>query len=123
MEQTPQPPNRQYLEIKPEDLAKVARNRLKRENALKIDPEQLFIAEFGKHYGWAGVQALLNDEVDMQTAIWLLEGARRIDHRTTFVMAKASFIGAGAARSKKPVDTFKKSTKDIVKAMESDIKQ
>jgi predicted nicotinamide N-methyase len=107
MEQTPQPPNRQYLEIKPEDLAKVARNRLKRENALKIDPEQLFIAEFGKHYGWAG----------------LLEGARRIDHRTTFVMAKASFIGAGAARSKKPVDTFKKSTKDIVKAMESDIKQ
>jgi hypothetical protein len=109
-----------YLELSEEDLAKVSKRRQETES-VAIDSEQLFVAEFGKHYGWAGVMAILNNEIDPQTAVWLLQAARKVDARYMYESAQATFIGAGAAQSKKPSQTFKKATKDIVKVSGADL--
>lgn len=109
-----------YLELSAEDLAKVNRARAK-EDSVKIDSEQLFIAEFGKHYGWGGVQAILNNQIDGETASWLLTGARKMDSRTFVSNARAMLIGAGAAQFKKPSQVFRKATADDVRNMKADL--
>jgi hypothetical protein len=109
-----------YLDIKPEDLKKVNNNRSNRE-AIVIDDYHLFIAEFGKHYGWGGVRAILDNEIDTDTATWLILAARKIDSRYAFSDARASLIGASSAQSKKPSQVFKKATADLVRDMKADI--
>ncbi len=89
--------NPKYLEISPQDLEKVNKSRSQAEG-LKVDAEQLFIAEFGKHYGWSGVMAILNNEIDSETATWLLQGARKVDAHTDFRNAKSTLLGVGAAQ-------------------------
>lgn len=108
--------SKQYLDIKPEDLEKISRRRSEDEK-LKIEPEHLFIAEFGKHYGWAGVIAILDNEIDGHTASWLLQAARKVDARYSYDRAKSVLIGSASAQSKKPSQTFKKAMSDTVKEM------
>jgi hypothetical protein len=112
--------HKNYLELSPEDLEKVNQARAKHESGVKIDDEQLFIAEFGKHYGFEGIRAILNDEIDGQTATWLLVAARKVDHRRLYDNARATFIGAGSVQSKKPADTFASLTKNLIKEMKAD---
>lgn len=114
-----QPPKK-YLELSDEDLQKVSRNRSKKEEAA-IDEQQLFIAEFGKHYGWAAVMAILNNEIDIETATWLTLAARKVDARTTYDTAQAVLIGSGSAQSKTPSVTFKKATGDLKRQMKADV--
>jgi hypothetical protein len=110
-----------YLELTPEDQDKVNKARAKDDAKLKVDEEQLFIAEFGKHFGWAGVEAILDNKIDGETAAWLLQGARKVDYQSVYNAARAALIGSGAAQSKKPSDAFRRATKDLVKAMKADI--
>ena len=109
-----------YLELSAEDLVKVNQSRAQNDS-LKIDSEQLFIAEFGKHYGWGGVNAILNNEIDAQTASWLLIGARKIDSRTFCNDAQVVLIGTGAAKSKRPSQVFKKATAEHARNMKADL--
>lgn len=115
-----QPPKPKYLELSPEDLEKVNRNRSKREST-EIDEEQLFIAEFGKHYGYEGIRAILNNEIDSETAVWLLLAGRKLDHMSQFKAAQAAFIGAAASKAKKPSSAFKKATEKFLKLAKADL--
>lgn len=108
--------SKQYLDIKPEDLEKITRKRSKEEK-IRVEPEHLFVAEFGKHYGWGGVNAVLNNEIDGDTASWLLQAARKVDARYSYDNAKSVLIGSASAQSKKPSQTFKKAMSDTVKEM------
>lgn len=108
------------LELSPEDLAKVNRNRAKRES-IAIDEEQMLIAEFGKHYGYEGIRAILNNEIDADTVVWLLLAARKVDHMTQFKRAQAAFIGAASAKAKKPSQAFKKATEKLLTLAKADL--
>lgn len=111
-----------YLPVSQEELDRIAEYRKKQEgSAVKIDPEQLFIAEFGKHYGWAGVMAILNNEIDGSTATWLMQGARKVEAGQLFNDAKATMLGTVSANSKNPVVTFNKVTKNIREESKADI--
>lgn len=107
------------LQIRPEDLAKI-QNRKAQDEKLKVDAEWLALAEFGNYYGWGGVQAILNNDIDGDTMVMLLQGARKIEARRFYDSAKASFIGGVSANSKKPTQTFTKATKGTEKAMRAD---
>jgi hypothetical protein len=109
-----------YLEVTTAELERIKRNRSKSEG-LKVDAEQLFIAEFGKHFGWGGVQAILNNEIDPDTASYLIQGARKVDARYSYDNAHSALIGSVAAQSKKPSQVFKKATGDLLKSMKADI--
>lgn len=115
-----EPPKPKYLELSPEDLEKVNRNRAKRE-AVQIDEEQLFIAEFGMLYGFEGIKAILNNEIDSETAVWLLLAGRKMENLNQYKRTQAAFIGAAAAKAKKPSAAFKKSTDKMLKNSKADI--
>lgn len=107
------------LTLTKEELDKVTANRLRNES-IKVDENWLFVAEFGIYFGWAGVQAVRNNEITMQEANMLLGGARKVSSKQLYDNAYASLIGAGSAQSKKPNEVFKKATRDIVKHAKAD---
>lgn len=102
------------LVLSPEDLEKI-RKRREREDAIKVDDNWMFIGEFGYYYGWEGVLAILDNQIDFDTAQLLLQASRKVWAGKVYDMGRANFIGAAAARTKKPVDTFNKNTKDLLK--------
>jgi hypothetical protein len=108
------------LQISPEDLAKI-QERKANDEKLKVDPEWLALAEFGYYYGWDAIQAVLSNEIDGETLVMLLQGARKLEARRFYDNAKASFIGGASANSKKPSQTFTKAVKGIEKSMKADI--
>ena len=110
--------NSPYLELKPDELKKVQAVRLRHEQTNpKVDQEWYFIAAFGKHFGWGGVQAILNNEIDLGTANMLMAGARKVDYAHMFEDAQTAFIALGSSNSKKPSNTFESLTKGIRKGM------
>lgn len=116
----PQPQPKKYLEIKPEHLARVQAAQDKASDEIKVDNEWLLIAEFGKHYGWQAMQAVLNNEIDLETMTVLILGARKFDYSRQYANAQASFIGSASAQSKKPSKVFKKATEQLIKEMKAD---
>lgn len=110
---------KQPLKISPEDKAKI--EALKNaDKGVEVDPEWLAVAELGKHYGWAAIESVLDGSLQSETMAVLLEAGRRVDARYYYQMHRASFIGTGAANSKKPGATFNKATKDIVSKLKAD---
>jgi len=122
MQQT-QPKKKTYLKVSPEDHAKAVRAKALREgSATNVDEETLLIAEFGKHFGWAAVEAvLIHNSITADTMVNLIMGARKIDAQNTYDMAHAAFIGSLAANSKKPSKSFKDLTKNLVKQMKAEL--
>lgn len=110
--------HKKYLEINPEDLAKVQATRLRHEESkVEIDREWYFVAAFGKHFGWGGIRAILDNEIDLDTANVLMSAASKIDMGHMYDDARSSFIAFGAVNSKKPSKNFNSLTKDIRKQM------
>lgn len=107
------------LELTQDELDKVAATRAKREST-KVDENWLFISEFGYYFGWAGVQAIRNNEISMEEASMLLAGARKVWSGKLYDHAMSAFIGAASANSKKPNQTFKKATTPIIKQARAD---
>lgn len=66
----------------PEDRKKVeerfAQRMARKEIENKISNEVYIVAEFGYYFGWAGVQAIRNNEITIEEAFGLLEGARKV---------------------------------------------
>lgn len=103
------------LELTPEELAKVQRSKQSRE-PLNIAPEELFVAEFGYYYGWGGVQAILNNEIDMETASGLLRGAQKVWYSKMIDHTNSSYIATVAGQSgKKGGQVMKKGLGEYIK--------
>lgn len=113
------PPQSRKLELSQDELNKVAVARAKNE-ATKVDENWLFIAEFGFYFGWDGVRAILNNEITMDVANILLTGARKVWSGHLYDHATASFIGSISSQTKKPSQTFKKATRDMLKQARAD---
>ena len=116
----PQAPKK-YLEIKPEDQAKLEQIKKRQAQKVRIDEEHLAIAEFGMLYGWDAVLAVLKNEIDAETFLWLLEAGRRVKHKALYDSSRAVLVGTSSANAKRPGTAFKKATKDLIKAMKADV--
>ncbi len=103
------------LELTAEELAKVQRSRQSRE-PLNVAPEELFIAEFGYYYGWGGVQAILNNDIDMATASGLLRGAQKVWYNKVVEQSYATYTSNVAGQSgKKGNQIMKKGLAEFIK--------
>ena len=98
--------------LSPEDLQKIRQHQ---SSKIPIDNEWLALAEFAKAYGWEAYRDAVNDVITVDEMMTMLEASRKLDALNHYRMAHASFIGAGAANSKRPNSTFKRMTKDIIK--------
>lgn len=109
--------------ISAEELEKVKAHQASTQGAYPVDQEWLLLAEFGMKFGWQAYLDAKNDAVDKDgnlivtgaEMLTLIEASRKIEWAAIFNDARASLIGAGSANSKKPSQTFKSLTKDIVK--------
>lgn len=80
----------------------------------QLDYEWLEIAEFGKHFGYAGIEAILNNEIDIEVVRVLIDGARNIDARAQVDTSQSMFIATASAKAKKPSSAFKKGIKALI---------
>lgn len=95
------------LPFSPEEKAKVQANKERRE-ATAVDKEWMFIAEFGRYFGYDGVKAILNNEIDLGTATMLLNGARKSYYSDVIDTGIAQYSALVASKSKTAGSTFKK---------------
>lgn len=110
---------KKYLQLKPEHK-KWLNERSAKSPEVLVDQEWLAIAEFGKHYGWAAVMAVLNNEIDGETMAVLLAAGRKVDASRLYDASRASLIGTLSGNSKEPAESFRKATELIVKQMRAD---
>jgi hypothetical protein len=102
------------LKITKEELEKVQRLK-ERHQVASIDPEWYFIGQFGMYYGFEGVMAILDNKISMEVANKLMLVAQKIDYKRQYNDMQAVFVGSGSVSSKKPAQTFKKLTKDLLR--------
>lgn len=112
--------NKPYLQLKPEDEARLLARASSRSTTPKIDAEHLVIAEFGMYFGWGGIEAIFNDAISGDTMEWLLEAARRVDIRNQFNGASGTFTAVASANAKHPSQAFKANTREYAKGMKAD---
>lgn len=110
-----------YLKLKPEDLEWAKRRAEQQAKEIKIDPEQLYLAEFGKLYGFEAIKAVLNNEIDSETMAYLVEAGRRLRYQDIYEMAQCVLIGTVSASAKKPSSAFEKATSGLRRAMRADL--
>jgi hypothetical protein len=113
-------PAKQYLEISPEDEAKIKARVAKHEATPKLTEENLLIAEFGMFYGYEAMRDAMSDEISANEFTWLLEAARRVDARNQYNLSAAVFTAVATANAKKPAAEFKKNTAHYLKAAKAD---
>lgn len=77
-----------------------------------IPNENLIIARFGRYFGYSGVEAILNNEIDSDTMFWLLESGERLEEIDRYENAKMTFYANIASKAKDPVKAFKSLMKD-----------
>lgn len=91
---------KKYLQLKPEDQAKVDLAReLHEARSTKISQEFMLVAEFGYYFGFEAIKALLEDYIELEQAQKLIEGARVLEATRTYDMARAG-IASRANKSK-----------------------
>ena len=104
--------------ISAEDLAKI---KAVQGYKVKVEPEDLTLAEFALKFGWQAYLDVKEDRISGSEMAKLLTASRKLDMKTLYLQAQASFIGAGAAGSKNPSQTFKSMTNKLLREMEADL--
>lgn len=107
-------------ELSPEDQAKLDKAKQASVNGIKVDEEWLLLAEFAKAYGWQAYLDAKNDKIQLKEMMTLIAANRKLESMDMLRDAQTSFIGAAAARTKKPSQTFKSLVKNIIKATKAD---
>lgn len=115
---TPQQRQAALDNISPEDQEKIAGKQS--QDGIVVSPEWMLLAEFGMLYGWDAYMAASRDKITGAEMMTLITAGRKIKASQNYDDAVAAFIGAISGSSKKPGDTFKKLTKDILKAAKVD---
>lgn len=121
MKQRQKMTEKNYLKLKPEDLEWARRRAEQEAREIKIDQEQLYLAEFGRLYGYEAIKSALNNEIDSETMAYLVEAGRKLRYQEIYNMAQCVLIGCGSAMSKKPSAAFEKATNGLKRVMRADI--
>lgn len=101
--------------ISAEDLKKIKAHQSTTSGSLAVDNEWMLLAEFAKAYGWQAYKDARDNKVSLAEMLTLIEAHRKLEALDHYRMAEAVLIGAGSARSKKPIATFKALVKEIIK--------
>lgn len=106
--------SKRRFSLTPEELAK-AKAVKQRHEAKKLTPELQLVAEFGYYYGWEAVRDVLKNNIDLETMLGLLYGARKVWYRQVIDGAVASQVAFVSANSKSPQSTFNKGMAPFMK--------
>lgn len=103
-----------HLKLTAEELARVERVKAKSQST-RVNSEWAFVGRFGRYFGWSGVKAIMNNEIDIETASMVLKGAEAAYASDVVDLANASYIANIASRSKKGSQIMKKGLDSYIK--------
>lgn len=112
---TPQERQKALDSITPEELEKIKSHQASTEGAFPVDNEWLLLTEFAVTFGWQAYLDVKEDKVTMAEMLTLIEAGRKLKALDLYRASQAVLIGTGSAQAKKPGQTFKSLTKDIIK--------
>ena len=95
-------------------------------SSIKVYDEDIFEAEFLMKFGFEAYWALHPEKdrskgIKLPEMMRLLAASRKIDFKTLYDNAQATFIATASAQAKNPGQTFSKVTSKIIKGMKADI--
>ena len=96
------------------------------DNSYSVFSEDVFEAEFLMKFGFEAYWALHPEKdrskgIKLPEMMRLLAASRKIDFKTLYDNAQATFIATASAQAKNPGQTFSKVTSKIIKGMKADI--
>lgn len=103
-----------YLELTQDELDKVAERKQKAE-ATKITPEWRLLAEFGYYYGYEGIKAVRENEIEIEAFNDLLAGARKVWAGKVLDLSTSIYTAVAATKSKKPNNVFNSGLERFIK--------
>ena len=106
--------------ISAEELAKIEAHHASTKGSDPVDEEWLLITEFAMTFGWQAYLDTKADKIKGAEMRTLIAASRKLKAGKLYDQATASFIGAVSAQSKKPGQTFKSLTKDIINQTKAD---
>lgn len=123
-----QKPQNKSNQPKPIEISSELKERLERKRrasdvniGYEVTEEQVQIAEFGQYYGWGGVMAILNNEIDTSTFQWLLQAARKNKARQLYENMNGTYLATLAVKTDTPEKYFEKFTKQYKDNMKADL--
>lgn len=106
--------NQKYLELTEEQLEKIAQRKSRDESA-KVSPEWRLVSEFGTYYGWSGIEAVMNNDIDIYTFNNLLSGARKMWAGKMIELSTVIYTSVSAKGNKKAKSIMKKGLDEFIK--------
>lgn len=119
MSQSPKDRQQALNNIPEADLAKIRAINSARES-VKVEAEDLLLAEFALKFGWEAYRDAKEDKISLEEILTLMAASQKIDYKNLYLAAQASYIGCGSSNSKSPSATFKKMTDGLIKEMKAD---
>lgn len=97
------------------EQVKAFRAKVEGEKPKPVDPVWQFVAEFGYYYGWGGAWAILNNEIDLDTANAMMDGARTVWSEKVIDHALASRAGFASANTTTSGEASTEALKDSIR--------
>lgn len=117
---TPEQRQQTLNNVSAEDLEKIKAHKAATKGSMPVDMFWLVAAEFARAFGWEAYMAFKNDEIDLAEMLTMVEANRRLEAARMFENTQAAFVGAVSAQSKKPGNTFKRLTKELIRKTKVD---
>lgn len=80
----------------------------------------MFIAEYGMYFGYEGMRALLDDEIQLDQVMWQLLAARKVRSGIMYDISNAVLAATASVGAKNPTAAYKKLTKEMARDSKAD---
>lgn len=94
--------------------ARMEKNEVAAENL--VSSEVYIVSEFGYYFGWAGIEAIRKNEITLEEAYALLEGARKVWYTKLLEESRSRSTSVGAVLSKNGNKVYKDGMKPFMDA-------
>lgn len=86
-----------------------------------VDDYWMLLAEFGKAFGWEAYKDARDDLISIDEMMTLIEAHRRLESLDQYRISVATYIAVGSTKTKRPNQTFRKSTKQMLNSAKADM--
>lgn len=85
-----------------------------------IDDQHMLIAEYGMYFGYPGMKAILDDEIQLDQVIWQILAARKIRSGIMYDISGAVLAATASVNTDNPSKTYKELTKQMFNNSKAD---
>ncbi len=103
--------DKKFVERIKERYKKRIESKFSEDNKFEVSPEIYILSELGYFYGWSAIQAALNNEITLEAALALVDGAKKVHYARLIDDAHAQVVAIQSAHADKPSEAFSQGMK------------